>query len=404
MTSLTTTIYGAPPEVQLVPVGTLRPAPWNPRTITDERFQNLCRSLEADPEFLWRRPILATAAGDVLAGNMRLRAVLHLGWAEVPAIVDDVSEQLAKERALRDNGQWGEWEDQDLAALLRDLAENASDVTLLGFDGRELNHLLALSAPARRTDPDDIPAVPEEPISRLGDLWALGDHRLLCGDSTEPEALTRLLGAERAACVWTDPPYGVDYVGRTRDAMTILSDGREGLPALLRDAFAAMDGVMVPGCPFYVAHPAGSLSIVFGRAVEGVGWHLHETLVWVKDSMVLGHSDYHYKHEPILYGWKLGAQRPWLADRKEVSVFEVPRPKRSAEHPTTKPVELVTRMVRNSTGLNAVVLDPFLGSGTTLVACEDLGRRCYGVELDPRYADVAVRRWEAYTGKVAVKL
>ncbi len=212
---------------------------------------------------------------------------------------------------------------------------------------------------------------------------------------------------QTASCMWTDPPYGVDYVGKTKDGLTIENDGPDGLAQLLAGSFAAADDALAEGAPIYVAHPAGRLSVVFADAFIAQGWRLHQTLIWAKDTIVLGHSDYHYKHEPLLYGYKPGQGRlgrggqGWYGDNAQTSVLEVPRPKSSPDHPTSKPVELLTICLRNSSKREAVVLDPFLGSGSTLIACEQLGRHCYGLEIDPRYCDVIVRRWQEFTGHQA---
>lgn len=204
--------------------------------------------------------------------------------------------------------------------------------------------------------------------------------------------------------MWTDPPYGVSYAGKTTRALTIENDGAAGLADLLRESFACVDGGLEAGAPIYVAHPAGALSVTFGSAFLERGWHLHQTLVWVKDSLVLGRSDYHYRHEPILYGYKPGSGRlgrggaGWYGGNAETSVLEVKRPKASREHPTSKPPALIERCLRNSSARHDLVLDPFAGSGSTLVACEHAGRKARLIELDPAYCEVIVRRWEALTG------
>lgn len=386
----------------------LHPAPWNPRTITDERFQNLCRSIQADPEFLWRRPVLAQRDGTIYAGNLRFRAAVHLGMETVPAIIEDVSDQVAKERALRDNQQWGEWVDDDLSALLARLREDGSDLALLGFDERELQQLLDRLERPVAADLDDIPALPDDPTTKPGDLWLLGEHRVLCGDATDQHDLAIVMGGATASCVWTDPPYGVDYTGGTKDHLKIQNDTRQGIDDLLERAFAAIDSVLADGAAIYVAHPAGALSVTFGQRFIAQGWRLHQTLVWTKDALVLGHSDYHYQHEPILFGYAPGKGRRgrgaggWYGGNDASSVLEVARPKASPDHPTAKPVELISKMIKNSSRSGDIVLDPFLGSGSTLMAAEQLGRRCCGVDLDPKYVDVAVRRWEQATGRSAV--
>ena len=391
-----------------VPLVELRPAPWNPRSITEERFQNLCDSIRADPDFLCRRPVLAQADGAIYAGNMRYRAAQHLGMKTVPALVEDVSDRLARERALRDNAQWGEWEEDELASLLARLGSEESNLDILGFDERNLQKLLdSIECPPALGDPDDLPALPDEPETRAGDLWLLGPHRLLCGDATSAGDVATVMADEQAVCLWTDPPYGVEYEGGTKRKLTLRNDSAEGLSRLLEDSFAALDAVLASGAAVYIAHPAGALSVTFGSRFIAQGWRLHQTLVWIKDSLVIGHSDYHYRHEPVLFGYKAAQGRRgrgsggWYGGNDCSSVFEVPRPKASPDHPTSKPVALVEAMVKNSSRSRDIVLDGFLGSGSTLIACERAGRRCFGLEIDPRYVDVAVRRWEAYTGQKA---
>jgi DNA modification methylase len=395
------------PAVQPVPLDRLRPAEWNPRSISDERFQNLCLSIQEDPEFLWRRPVLAQADGTVYAGNMRFRAAQQLGMTSVPAIIEDVSDQLARERALRDNAQWGDWEGDELAALLERLRAEGSDLDLLGFDERELQQLLDRLEQPALADPDDVPPLPEEPVTQPGDVWLLRDHRVACGDATDPQVLLTVMDGALASCAWTDPPFGVGYVGGTAKKLTIKNDNADGLNALLAGAFAAIDPVLADGAAIYIAHPTGPLSMTFMSNVVARGWRFHQSLVWVKDSLVPGHSDYQMRHEGVLFGYKAAqgrrgrGARGWYGDNAATSVFEVPRPKSSPDHPTSKPVELITSMIKNSSKTGDVVLDPFLGSGSTLIAAEQLGRRCYGLELDPRYVDVAVQRWERVTGEEA---
>ena len=253
-------------------------------------------------------------------------------------------------------------------------------------------------------DPDDVPEPPAEPVSAPGDLWRIGDHRLLVGDATDMAAVEAMLAGDRADCMWTDPPYGVAYVGKTKDALTIRNDGADDLPSLLAGAFAVATAVLKPGAAVYIAHPAGALCRQFIEAFFAAGWRWHEGLVWVKDVMVLGHSDYHFRHEPIIFGYTAGEGRRgrggegWYGDHSQTSVFEIPKPSRSEDHPTMKPVSLVTAMLANSCPKRGLVYEPFGGSGTTLIAAHDLGMRAAVVELDPRYADVILRRAESYLG------
>jgi DNA modification methylase len=237
-----------------------------------------------------------------------------------------------------------------------------------------------------------------------GDLWSVGSQRLLCGDATDAAAVGRLLAGERAHVLWTDPPYGVDYVGKTARAMTIAGDDPAELGDLLRRAFGAVGQVLAPGASVYVCHQSGPRSIEVLRAFTDQGWRLHQQLIWAKDSLVLGHTDYHYRHEPIAYGFAPGGGRRgrggqgWYGGHAEDSIFDIARPAASREHPTMKPVELVARCLRNSSRPGELVLDPFAGSGTTLVAAETQGRRGCGIELDRGYCDVIVARLEALTG------
>jgi len=237
---------------------------------------------------------------------------------------------------------------------------------------------------------------------KTGDLWQIGEHRLLCGDSTKEQDINKLMGGDKAVCMWTDPPYGVEYVGKTKDALTIENDGAENLPELLSSAFLVADSILEEGAPIYVAHPAGALQMVFDKCFVDVGWRFHETLVWVKDSMVMGHSDYHYKHEPIIYGWK-GKNRFWYSGRDQVSVFEIARPKRSSEHPTMKPPELVEACLYNSTTTGDITFEPFAGSGTTMVACHNIKRRCYANELSPNYCAVILERMSTAFPELEIK-
>ena len=261
---------------------------------------------------------------------------------------------------------------------------------------RDLQKFLdGLEGPPALGDPDDLPALPDEPETKPGDLWLLGPHRLLCGDATSAGDVATVMADEQAVCLWTDPPYGVEYEGGTKRKLTLRNDSAEGLSRLLEDSFAALDAVLASGAAVYIAHPAGALSVTFGSRFIAQGWRLHQTLVWIKDSLVIGHSDYHYRHEPVLFGYKAAQGRRgrgsggWYGGNDCSSVFEVPRPKASPDHPTSKPVALVEAMVKNSSRSGGVVLDGFLGSGSTLIACERTGRRCFGLEIDPRYVDVA---------------
>lgn len=393
----------AAPQVVEVPVERLRLWPENPRRISDVRLEDLKKAMCADPEMLWARPLLALRDGTVFAGNQRLRAALELGWPTIPVITVDLDPTRARLWALRDNNQYGEWDEAALAELLAELAAGDIDLLLSGFAGQEIDRLLA--GVGEIADPDAVPPLPEKPESKPGELYELGPHRLLCGDATDPEQLALLMGDEQAEVLLTDPPYGVDYTGKTAKALRIANDNADRLPQLLRDAFAAADRVLAPCARFYISAPAGPRGLDFRLAIGEAGWRLHQVLVWVKQAPVLGHSDYHYQHEDILFGWTPGRGRPgrgrhqgsrWFGDNAQTSVFFVDRPSCSSEHPTMKPVALIGPMLENSSRRGEIVLDPFVGSGSSLIACERLGRRCYAVELDPRYCDVIRARYQRH--------
>lgn len=367
----------------------------------------------------------------MVAGHTRLKAMRLLlaqdrafvpSGAPGPGLVpvrfhEFSSEAEADLYALADNklGEIAEWDEVKLEELVGPLAPE--ERFAIGFEEWE---------PPKGEAPPGEDVVPEPPkvaITKLGDMWILGDHRILCGDSTNAHHVQRLMGDARADTMWTDPPYGVSYVGgnhsktqqERRDAggLEIENDALtpEELEAFLSAAFkAAGEFAIVAGGSVYVAHPQGALSFAFATAFRAAGWRIHQTLIWVKDSMVLGRSDYHYMHEPILLGYTpapAGTGRHgrggtgWWGDNSQVSVFNVARPKVSKEHPTMKPPELIVPMVLNSAPRGGIVLDLFTGSGSTLVAAVQAERRCFGMELDPRFCDVIVERWQRLTGKTA---
>lgn len=381
----------------------------NPRKISKEALKRLENSLEREPEMLRARPLIALPDGTVIAGNMRLRAARDLGLETLPVYTVDLDRNRAREWALRDNAFYGDWQEGALAQMLQEMEAEGADLDLTGFDDRRLNELLDDLGALVPADEDAVPALPEDPDSAPGGVYELGPHRLVCGDSTDPAVLALLMDGHLADCVWTDPPYGVDIQerdlvqaeirGRRKDGLGVANDdlGPDALRELLSDALGATLMVCEKGAPWYVSSPAGELSGLFGSVLGEIGVWRH-TLIWVKDQFVMGRADYHYRHEPIFYGWAPGAAHPWIGDRKQDSVLEIPRPRRSESHPTMKPVELVKRCIGNSTKRGALVLDPFAGSGSTLIAADRLGRRARLVELDPRYCDVIRQRYEETSG------
>lgn len=385
-----------------VPIASLKPYPRNARRGNVEAVKE---SLTYHGQY---RPIVVRAhTNEVLAGNHTLAAAKELGWQEIAATFVDVDDDEAARINLVDNraNDLAGYDDGALAELLASLPK--LDGT--GYGQEDLDALLAkVQGPrAGLTDPDDVPEAPAEPVTKPGDLWLLGEHHLLCGDSTVEAEVGRLMAGAKAYMLWTDPPYGVSYVGKTKDALTLQNDQEEGLEQLLTRAFANATEALIPGAAFYIAHPPGGLSLTFGAIAVAAGWRVHQTLVWVKDSMVLGHTDYHYQHEPILYGWTPGPGRSgrghhdgtrWYGDHSQTSVFEVDRPKRSTEHPTAKPVDLIRPHLRNSSRPGEVALDLFAGSGSTLIAAHQERRLAYLMEIDPCYVDVTCRRFQEFTG------
>jgi DNA modification methylase len=378
----------------------------NPRGHTAEGVAALELSMLADPAMLRAKPLLSTPDGRVLWGNLRLLVAQKLGWELIPTqTVSGLTATQERTWALRDNQSYGYWDERALGEMLTGLANEGVDLILTGFMSADLDRYLApFVAPV---DPDEAPPLPAgKPRSRPGEIYELGPHLLACGDARDRDLLARLLPDKPARLLLTDPPYGVSYVGKTKRKLRIENDDGHGLAELLDQAFAAADSALAPSSPFYVASPTGPRGTIFRLALEPVGWRLHQELVWVKQSPVLGHSDYLLQHETFLYGWTAGAGRPgrgrhpgsrWGGDNRQTSVLFCDRPARSADHPTMKPVELLERLVRNSSRRGDIVLDSFAGSGSTLIACERLGRRCVAVELDPAYCDVIRRRYEEYT-------
>lgn len=388
--------------------------PWerNPRQMSKKAAERLLRSWR---EFGQVQTIAIGPDGEVYDGHQRLSALrsVHGGDYEVLALqasrslTEDERERLV---LLLHAGALGEWNWDALANWdAETLLDSGFDETMRDILQRDMK---ALDSLLESLDVEDGVGAPEDPGAQvdkaeelrekwgteLGQLWRIpsksvpvGEHRIICGDCTDPQVVEHVMQGEKADAMWTDPPYGVEYVGRTKDALKIQNDSAGGLGSLLRGAFGVANGVLSDGAAIYIAHPAGALQLVFGDAILQAGWHLHQTLVWVKDRMVLGHSDYHYAHEPVYYAWK-GRGRKWYGGRDKISVFQVERPSRNAEHPTMKPPELVEAMLANSTKRGNVVIDPFLGSGTTIVAAERIGRLGRGVEIEPKYVAVALER------------
>jgi site-specific DNA-methyltransferase (adenine-specific) len=375
----------------------------NSRTHTDEQIAQIAASIK---EFGWTNPILVDGSNGIIAGHGRLMAARKLGFKEVPTIeLADLTETQKKAYIIADNrlALNAGWDNEMLKIEFDELADLGFDMELTGFTLDEIEALAPIELNAGLTDEDEAPPLPQEPKTKPGDIYKLGKHRLMCGDSTSIDHLERLCD-EQAVDMWlTDPPYNVAYEGKTKDSLTIQNDsmGDDQFRQFLRDAYVAADAVMKSGAVFYIWH-ADSEGYNFRGAAQDAGWKVRQCLIWKKSSMVMGRQDYHWKHEPCLYGWKEGAGHLWATDRKQTTILEFEKPSRNGEHPTMKPVALFEYQMLNNTKGGDIVLDSFGGSGTTMIAAEKNGRVAYLMELDPKYCDVIVKRWEDFTGKKAV--
>lgn len=365
-------------------------------------------------EFGWRQPIVVDREMTVIAGHTRLEAARQLGMTEVPVhVADDLTAARAKAYRLADNrtAEEAEWDADLLRLEFEDLAAAEFDLALTGFDADEINDF-RLEAPAGLGDPEDVPDAPiAESKSKLGAVYELGPHRLVCGDSRSSDVWLALLGGAQLDMLWTDPPYGVAYqanlspeeakrLHRRSDGLEVANDALVGddLAVLLRASLGHALRSARPGAAWYVAGPGGEHHLVFAEILRELGvWR--QTIQWVKDVFAFGRSDYHYRHEPIFYGWKPGAAHYFVDDRTQDTVWEIARPRRSEEHPTMKPVALVQRAIENSSKAGWLVVDPFGGSGTTMIAAELTGRRAALIELDPRYCDVIRKRYAEFVGR-----
>jgi site-specific DNA-methyltransferase (adenine-specific) len=390
-------------KVEQWPIERLIPYARNSRTHSDDQIAQLAASIK---EWGFTSAILVDEDGGIIAGHGRVMAARKLGLASLPVMVAaGWSEAQKRAYVIADNklALNAGWDNELLALELAELGDLGFDLELTGFSDDEIKALMPVEVEEGLTDPDDAPALAENPITRPGDIWVMGKHRLLCGDSTSVDDLAKLTDGQLVDMWLTDPPYNVAYEGKTKDALKIKNDemGDDQFRQFLRDAYTAADTVMKPGAVFYIWH-ADSEGYNFRGAAKDAGWTVRQCLIWKKSSMVLGRQDYQWKHEPCLYGWKDGAGHLWAADRKQTTILEFDKPSRNGEHPTMKPVALFEYQLLNNTKGGDIVLDSFGGSGTTLIAAEKNGRVARLMELDPKYCDVIVKRWQQFTGKIAI--
>ncbi|QOJ31680.1 MAG: site-specific DNA-methyltransferase [Gammaproteobacteria bacterium] len=395
-------------KIEQWPTAKLVPYARNARTHSDNQVAQIAASIA---EFGFTNPILAGSDGVIVAGHGRLAAAQKLGLDLVPVVVlDHLSPTQRRALVIADNriAENAGWDDAMLRIEIAALQDDDFDLSLTGFDADALAELMAgdESDGQGQTDDDAMPEMPETPVSRPGDVWLLGGHRLLCGDSTVADSYDRLLDGAPVDMVFTDPPYNVNYANSAKDKMrgkdrAILNDNLgdgfyDFLLAALTPTIAHCRGGI------YVAMSSSELDVL-QAAFRAAGGKWSTFIIWAKNTFTLGRADYQRQYEPILYGWPEGAQRHWCGDRDQGDVWNIRKPQKNDLHPTMKPVELVERAIRNSSRPGNVVLDPFGGSGTTLIAAEKSGRLARLIELDPKYVDVIVRRWQGWTGKQATR-
>ena len=390
-------------QIKTVSVEKLIPYVKNSRTHSDGQVAQIAASIK---EFGWTNPILVDGESGVIAGHGRLLAARKLGQKEVPVIeLAHMTESQKRAYVIADNqlAMNAGWDTTLLSLELADLKEQGFEMDVLGFDPKELDKLLEPEQVDGLTDEDAVPETPVEPKTKLGDIYQLGNHRLMCGDSCSITDMEKLCDGQLVDMWLTDPPYNVAYEGST--GLTIKNDNMEDsqFRQFLRDSYVTADAVMKAGAVFYIWH-ADLEGYNFRGAAKDAGWTVRQCLIWEKSSLVMGRQDYHWKHEPCLYGWKDGSGHLWASDRKQTTILQFNKPRKNGEHPTMKPVELFEYCLMNNTKGGDIVLDSFGGSGTAMIAAEKNGRYARLMELDPKYCDVIVKRWEDFTGKKAVLL
>lgn len=392
-------------QIENRPIEALIPYARNSRTHSDAQVAQIAASIR---EFGWTNPVLVDGSNGIIAGHGRVLAARKLGFDQVPVIeLAHLTESQKRAYVLADNklAENAGWDDELLRIELEALQAAGFDLSLTGFDDDELAALMAeLAGNEGLTDDDAVPEVTDDPVSQPGDVWLLGEHRLLCGDATDPVALETLMGSDLADMAFTDPPYNVNYANTAKDKQRgthrpILNDN-------LGEGFA---GFLSAACANLLAYSKGAVYIAMSSseldtlqlAFRGAGGKWSTFIIWAKNTFTLGRADYQRQYEPILYGWRDGVDHFWCGDRDQGDVWFINKPVKNDLHPTMKPVELVERAIRNSSKTRDIVLDLFGGSGTTLIAAEKTQRRARLVELDPKYVDVIVKRWQDYTGNAA---
>jgi site-specific DNA-methyltransferase (adenine-specific) len=376
-------------------ISELTPYDKNPRIITEAGLNQLKESFD---EIGMAQPVNINTDGTILSGHARIMQLKNEGTEEVDVMIPDRKLTPKQEEAViirMNKNVAGVW-DFD---ILKDSFQ-VDDLIDWGFDESELGWIASKEQDGKRDD-ESVPTLGNLPITQRGDVWLLGDHRLMCGDSTLIDDVEKLMNREKASLVHTDPPYNIDYQGGSKKREKIANDKLEDFGEFLEMVYTNLNMIMWPGACIYVWHASAETHRFIQKFLEA-GFLYKSYIVWNKNNSTFGRSDYHWKHEPAIYGWKEGGAHKWFGDRKQTTVWDIERPSRSDQHPTMKPVELCERAISNSSGPGAIVVDVFLGSGSTLIACEKTGRRCFGLELSEKYCDTTIKRWEEYTGKKAI--
>jgi len=380
-------------ELKMLPVSVLKPAAYNPRKKLkpgDKEYEKIKKSIE---EFGFADPLVVNADMTIIGGHQRLTVAMALGYTEVPCAVVDIDKTREKALNIALNKITGAWDDSLLADLLKDIENSNFDLGKTGFEPPEIETLFnKVHDKDVKEDDFDVESELKQPtFSQVGDLWMLGRHRVLCGDSTKAECYDTLMDDVKANLVLSDPPYNVDV---EETAGKIMNDnmGDSEFYEFLLAAFKQMHSHLADDGSIYIFH-ADTEGLNFRKAFKDAGFYLSGCCIWKKNALVLGRSPYQWQHEPCLYGWKQKGKHQWYSDRKQTTIWEYDRPKSNKDHPTMKPIGLMSYPIRNSTMTNGIVLDPFLGSGSTLIACEETDRVCRGIELDPKFVDVIVKRY-----------
>jgi len=390
-------------HIDLWPIEKLIPFARNPRTHSDTQVAQIAASIAA---FGFNNPILVDTKAGIIAGHGRLLAARKLQLREVPVIVlDHLTEAQKRAYIIADNqlALNAEWDEQLLGSELAALKEEDFNLGLIGFEDEELARLLAeQDAGDGLTDEDAVPELPEKPASVIGDLWILGTHKLLVGDATNHNDVARLLAGESADLVFTDPPYNVDYEGYTEERLKIKGDRMSDVEfrQFLEGAFASCRSAVKPGASIYVCH-SSSWQREFQNALEVAGFEVRCQIIWAKNTFAWGFGRYKFQHEPLFYAHVAGEKDPWYGDKSQSTLWQEKKPAANRIHPTAKPVELIERALLNSSKSGDIVADLFGGSGSAMIACERRGRKARLMEIDPRYADCIVQRYQEYTGKLA---